>query len=1460
MDYNFDLNCFFEYYDLKKSVKKDFDGFEILDVCLYTQSKILYIKIKIDNVLPFSSYELFKDYFYVNLLEDGYFVELNVEAKNGCVDVLELYSYIQYFRDNISNIPYCDIRVKDNFCTFILEDDLKLEDFKIKLEDLSLFLKEKGISYGYNCEVLKEKSKQQEVKIIDKKVVKEREEKTEEKEKTNSFKKFPSKNKTVVKISELDPYDSYRDYSFEAQVFKIENMETKTNKIIQTLYVSNEEDALCVKRFENSFCSREQLNSISENKWYQFNGKYRYDEYSKENIFFPNSVFEIEKNEVNFLVDEEENKRIELDVHTKRSEHDGVCDADELIEAAFKMGHKAVAITDHCNCQAFPLAQKKVNEILKNNPDSDFKVIYGAQLNVVDDDIKVIRNPDERSLTDVEYVVFDLETTGLSCYYDHIIEFGAVIYGKNNVEQVNFFIKPPIKVPTFIQEKTHIYEKDLEGAISFQDAVPKILEVFKDRVLVAHNASFDYNFLNYHLTKNGYGKLTNPTIDTLNLSKVIFDHMRSYRLGMVAKKYKISYDEEVAHRADYDAEILLEVFKQMLKELRAINIETLNDLAALNNLQNERTKNAYPKIFSHYCNCLVKNKKGLKDLFKLISIAHTDQLASNEKVNKKEGSEQNSVAEARVYKTTLSEYRSDLLLGSSTNSGDVFEAAAFKTPKDLENSIAFYDYIELQPIEYYQFLIDTYKIRDYEILKDIYRRIIAESDKQNKLVVATGDVHYVNEKQKIYREVYINSKAVGGVVHPLYIFNRELRERVKTPTQFFYNTKMMKQSFSFLNDDKLVEEIVVLNTHKIADQIDFIKPIHDKLFTPQIENSDKLLSDIVYKKAHQLYGEKLDPIISQRIDKELNSIIKNGYGVIYYVAHLLVKKSNEDGYLVGSRGSVGSSFIATLAGITEVNPLEVHYRCPSCLYLQWAKDQADSGYDLPDKNCPCCGKKMIGDGQNIPFETFLGFNADKIPDIDLNFSSEYQDKAHLFTREVFGENNVFRAGTISTYAEKTAMTLVREYFESINKKVSKAYIMKIAKGCQDVKKTTGQHPGGIIVIPDYMDVYDFTPIQYPANSKDAVWKTTHFDFHEIHDNVLKFDILGHVDPSAMRLLYTTTGIDPLSIPLNDPKALKLFSTTETLDLLVDDYQEITGACGLPEFGTKLTRAVLEITKPKTISELIQVSGLTHGTGVWKNNAKDLIMEEGILLKDVIGCRDDIMTTLIRYGLAPKLSFDIMESVRKGKGLKDEFVKEMKKNNVPDWYINSCTKINYMFPKAHAVAYVIMALRIAWYKIYRPIEYYISFLTLRAEEYELETMLKEPENVKKRLDELIVNMNDPTRKDNEKKKDRKLFECLEVFYEMQCRGYRLANIDLNRSLAKQFIINPDNPKQIIPPFIVISGLGEAAGQSIVDARMEKPFISVDDVMKRTGFKKTQKEYLKKIGIFKDLPESAQMTLF
>ena len=983
-------------------------------------------------------------------------------------------------------------------------------------------------------------------------------------------------------------------------------------------------------------------------------------------------------------------KRVELHLHSKMSDMDGVTSISDYCKLAKHMGHKAIALTDHGVVQAYPEAQKAAK-------DFGIKMLYGCELYLVDDYFKGAINSGNINLNDATYVCFDLESTGLSIKYDKITEFGAVkIRNGLVVDRLDILINPEMDIPEEIQKLTNITNDMVKDKKTIKEVLPEILEFFGDSVIIAHNFEFDYNMIKEAMKVNGFGEFKQPAIDTLALSRFVYPDKQAHRLGALAKRLEVDYDSESAHRADYDAEVLANCWLALRNILaKDFNKVMLKDLEQL----------PIPQItLKHYrggyhATVLVKNRDGLKDLYKIVSFAHTEHMG----------------AHPFVPRSLLEKYRKNFLVGSACFNGEVFYKAAYRNEEQLNEAVKFYDYIELQPLENYSFLINTHQIKNEEVLKTYIKDIIKASEENQKMIVATGDVHYLNPDDKIVRDVYIQNEAVGGIQHPL--MTRERLDDQKhgaffeNPDQHYRSTEEMLDCFKWLGESKAYEYVIV-NTNKIADFCEVIEPIPDKLFTPTIDNCENLLRELCYKTAHELYGNIEDSndeakvFIKNRLDTELKGIIDNGYSVIYYIAHKLVQKSNDDGYLVGSRGSVGSSFAATMAKITEVNALPPHYRCPHCKKVIFYKgNDIKSGYDLPEMICPDCGTKMESDGQNIPFQTFLGFQAEKVPDIDLNFPTDYQATAHQYTKVLLGEDKVFRAGTISTVQFKTAYGYVRKYYENLNinpNNVKGSVTAALAHRCESVKRTTGQHPGGIVVIPRDYEVYDFTPVQYPAGDVDASWKTTHFDFHSIHDTILKLDMLGHVDPQALKMMSDLTNIDCRTLPLNDKKVISVFSSDEALGIAHKYMSPDNGALGLPEFGTQFVRQMLRETKPKSFSDLLIISGLSHGTDVRNNNAQELI-DKGITdLRGVIGCRDDIMSYLMSCGIEGHESFVIMEKVRKGKKLSADEVTLMKEHNVPDYYIESCSKIKYLFPKGHACAYVMMAIRVAYYKVYYPL--------------------------------------------------------------------------------------------------------------------------------------------------------------
>jgi DNA polymerase-3 subunit alpha (Gram-positive type) len=959
----------------------------------------------------------------------------------------------------------------------------------------------------------------------------------------------------------------------------------------------------------------------------------------------------------------------------------------------------------------------------------------------------------------------------------------------------------------------------VRGSKSEEEVLRLFREFSEGAILVAHNASFDMGFLNMSYKKYGIPEADNPVIDTLELARYLYPEFKRFGLGVLSKKFGVSLEQH--HRAIYDAEAtghLAWIFvKEAIEKHEMLLHEDLNrHVGGANSIKAARPFHA---------TILVKTQEGLKNLFKLISMSNITYFHDKA---------------PRIPRSELGKLRDGLLVGTACDKGEVFVAMMQKGYEAAKEKAKFYDYIEVMPKPVYAPLIEQELVKSEKDLEDIIQKLIAIGDELGKPVVATGNVHYLNEEDAIYRKILVNS--MGGA-NPL--------NRHSLPKVHFRTTDEMLTEFQFLGND-LAKKIVVENPNNLVDSCEVVVPVKDELYTPKIPGSEQEITDLSYNRAKELYGNPLPDIVEKRLEKELNSIIGNGFSVIYLISQKLVHKSNQDGYLVGSRGSVGSSFVATMTGITEVNPLAPHYFCPECQYSEFYEDGSyGSGFDMPEKSCPKCGTRLKKDGHDIPFETFLGFHGDKVPDIDLNFSGEYQPEAHNYTKVLFGEEYVYRAGTIGTVADKTAYGFVKGYERDHNLHFRGAEVDRLAKGATGVKRTTGQHPGGIIVIPDYMDVYDFTPIQYPADDLESEWRTTHFDFHSIHDNILKLDILGHDDPTVIRMLQDLSGIDPKTIPTDDPEVMRIFEGTDVLGVNPENIYSKTGTLGIPEFGTRFVRGMLEQTHPSTFAELLQISGLSHGTDVWLGNAEELIRQGTADLANVIGCRDDIMVYLMHAGLDDGLAFKIMESVRKGKGIPDDWQVEMKKQNVPDWYIDSCLKIKYMFPKAHAAAYVLMALRVAYFKVYFPILYYCAYFSVRADDFDLVAMAKGKEAVKERMKEITDKGMDASTK------EKNLLTVLELCNEMIERGYEFGMIDLYKSDAENFVIDGN---KLIAPFRAVPSLGLNVAKQIVEARKNGPFLSKEDLANRGKVSKTLIEYMTDNGVLKDLPDENQLSLF
>lgn len=1200
--------------------------------------------------------------------------------------------------------------------------------------------------------------------------------------------------------------------------------------------------------YEGKGIDSELLHNLKEETYLDLKGGLVLDDYSNEIQLY---VHALEKEEEPLREDPEPQKRVELHLHTKMSAMDATADIEDYCKLASHMGMKAIAVTDHGVVQSFPAAQRAGEKY-------GLKILYGIEFYMFDYPVYAY-NANNIPLNKGKYCVFDFETTGLSSSYDRPTEFGAVMVENGIVrERFDTFINPERHIPKFISEKTKITDEMVANAPKNKEALAKIEEFIGDTILVSHNANFDIGFLNAMREREGKGPITNPVIDTLALSHYLFPNAKNHRLGDLSKNLKLDfYNDDDAHRADFDAEALAHVWNAIMTILLKENPDlTLKGLTELKS----NSQSIFRHLRSQHCIAIAKNYEGLRDLYRLVSESHVTYLSSG--------------AEPKIPRSEIARYRKNLILGSACFNGEIFEIASRRRYPDLLEAVKFYDYIEIQPPANYSYRVNIGDFTNERIL-DLLKTICKAADEAHVPVCATGDCHYLNPEDKISRDVLIASRAVGSGTHPLNR-NRSRLAPFPNPDQHFRSTKEMIDAFSSFLPLDYVRKIVIDNTNKVADACESLKILKDRLYSPtsNLPGTDKKLRDICYANLQKRYGDNPDPSIVERLNKELNGIIDNGYSVTYYIAHLIIKKAHEDGYIVGSRGSVGSSFAATMADITEVNPLPPHYLCPKCKHLEWGTG-VRSGFDLSEKRCPVCGENMLRDGQNIPFETFLGFNADKVPDIDLNFPKDYQARAHAYARELLSskeENeliekglpvespHVVRAGTISTTEEKNAIGYVKKEFierflgEDSNS-YSRSYIRALAHRIVGVKRTTGQHPGGIVVIPKDQEIFDFTPFQHPADDPDASWLTTHFEFASMHDCLLKLDLLGHVDPLALRSLSLRTNVVTEEIPLNDPKVISLFLSPEALQLSANPLNFKTGAICLPEFGTDFVQRILVDAKPTCFNDLLIISGISHGTDVWTNNIQDIVQDGVASLQEVIGCRDDIMTYLISMGVPSLDSFKIMEAVRHGKGVNEAQEKLMKEHGVPDWYIVSCNKIRYLFPRAHATAYVINAVRNAWYKLYRPLDFYATYFSVRCEKFDLPAMLDGLDAVVSSYQRYEARQHSSEAKNT----DHDFMKSLQACAELYARGLKVSNISIEHSLATEWTVDREN-NAVIPPFNVLNGLGDSVAQSIIDARKNGPFLSQEDLMERTSLTNEQLKQLKNLGALKDLGESNQMSLF
>lgn len=1459
---------------------------------------------------------------------------------------INLETYVSYYpyvleqvKENLKVLEIYEdcLKMEDGFLVLVVTTEIEQERLESCLDKISTIYKKLGYPFNIEIKLCREESilaeikKELEIKVpVPAK--KTEVEKKEEKPKEKSYRKEPKDPNSIIgrgikenpiKIKSLLGEDN--NVVIEAYVFGTDYFESsKTDFKIITLKVTDYSDSIYCKVFVRDDEEYARLcKELKAGNWYKIRGYTKNDQFAKELVLNARDIIKVEKKEES-IKDTAEVKRVELHCHTKMSQMDGLADEEAIVKQAMKWGHKAIAITDHNAVQAFPHVFNLVTAHNKKLQEGEepFKAIYGAELTLIDDSVNIVIRPNQEVMLDQTYVVFDFETTGFNAGgADSIIEIGAVkIKNGEIIEKYDELINPGRPLPRKIIEVTNITDDMLKDKDNEENAIKRFIAWYGDLPMVAHNAKFDVSFLEMAHKKYNLGTFTNPVIDTLELSRTMDNNYARHSLSALVKRYEVPWDESAHHRGDYDAEGTALIFHKMLKKLSNRNIETMNQL---DTLVSKDEIHKYGR--AHHVNILVKNKVGLKNLFKLISLANTTYLYKT----------------PRILRSEIEKHREGLLVGSGCYESEVFTEGKSKSEDELSNIIRFYDYVEVQPLECYNHMIQSGDFGTEVELAAHLEKIIRVTKEAGKILVATGDVHHIKREDKVYREIIVNQKVPGGGRHPL------ARNNIKEiPSNHFRTTDEMLNDFKFLGED-LAYEIVVENTNKIADMVEIIEVIIDTggiPFSPRVKSDDgktyldcpRVVTDLVYTKAKEWYGEPLPHYIEERIatelygdivlktikeqlnatdeideqteikifeklhsvllegfdavkklikehlketseepleeealDKQVNKvlggIIGGGFDPIYLISQRLVKHSNDEGYLVGSRGSVGSSFVATLMGITEVNPLPAHYRCSNCKLSIFTDDNGNSlgadyssGFDLPDKECPTCHIPLIKDGQDMPFATFLGFNADKVPDIDLNFSDLNQASAHAYTKVLFGEDNVYRAGTIGTVAEKTAFGYVKGYCEEKELgEMRTAEIERLAMGCTGVKRTTGQHPGGIVVIPDYMDVYDFSPFQYPAEDVNAEWRTTHFDYHAIDQDVLKLDILGHSDPTQLRLIQQQSGTDIMKVPLDDKETMSIFTSTEALGVTKEQIMCNTGTLGIPEFGTPFTIKLVEDTKPTTFAELTKISGLSHGTDVWLGNAQELIQNNIVPFKEVIGCRDDIMVYLMYNGLAPIKAFKIMEFVRKGKASKDPetwqgHVKTMQEANIPEWFIDSCAKIKYMFPKAHAAAYVMSAFRIAWYKVHMPVYFYASWYSSKATDVDIEAMIKGYDAIKARLEDIQVKGFEASNKENGQA------ESLKVALEATARNIKFLNVDLYKSEATVWIAKSDT--EIYPPFNAIEGLGDTVAANLVKEREIKPFISIEDVQRRGKVSKTLVDKMVEMGVLKDLPESNQLSLF
>lgn len=1447
-----DMQDLFEHVDVKKMVASK--GKKQLSIYIKSDRLITFTNIKkmeyqlkkqvfqsaINDIVFVEQYELSEQYTAEKLMPI-YYESFLLELKEKSIIDFEIINTASYEFVGNQLIFDCErnflsvkrsAELREYFQNLFLERFGYEVQVEFKYHDAPKKEEEEEFFVPYFSKEIKEKTVEKE-KTSEKKVAKEKEPaaKTEKKEwkrfdkSKSAYRRLPDDPDIIygrsfegdsVPISEI--VDEIGEVVIVGKILSKEEREIRNEKTIVMFNVTDFTDTITVKIFVKNEQLEDISGKLSKGAFVRIKGMAVFDRFDKEITI--GSVVGI-KTIGDFTTKREDHspkKRVELHAHTLMSDMDAVVDVKTMIKRAKSWGHKAIAITDHGVVQSFTEAAHCLDK------DDDFKIIYGMEGYLVDDVKDIVENEKGQSLDDA-CVVFDIETTGFSATRDRIIEIGAVkvVEGKI-VDKYSTFVNPDIPIPFEIENLTHITDEMVMDAPMIDVILPQFLEFCKGCILVAHNASFDVGFIR---TKAAEMQIETDftVVDTVGLARMLLPKLNRFKLNVVAKELHVSLESH--HRAVDDAGATAEIFVKFIAMLKEKGITTLHDINKSGKLSPEVIK----KLPTYHVIILAKNELGRINLYRLVSKSHIEYY------NRR----------PRIPKSLLEENREGLIIGSACEAGELYRALVRKESQDeITRIVNFYDYLEIQPIGNNEFMKRSEK-SDYadittdEDLQEYNKKIVELAEQFHKLCVATCDVHFLDPEDEVYRRIIMAGKGFA--------------DADMQPPLFLRTTEEMLEEFKYLGSEK-AEEVVITNTNKVADMIEYISPVRPDKCPPVIENSDQDLRQICYNKAHSMYGDPLPEPVESRLEKELTSIIGNGFAVMYIIAQKLVWKSNEDGYLVGSRGSVGSSFVATMSGITEVNPLPAHYYCENCHYSDFDSEEVKayagkSGCDMPDKLCPVCGEPLMKDGHEIPFETFLGFYGDKEPDIDLNFSGEYQNHAHDYTEVIFGDGQTFRAGTIGTLAEKTAFGYVYKYFEEKEIHKRRPEMERIAQGCVGVRRTTGQHPGGIVVLPIGEEIYSFTPVQRPANDMTTQTITTHFDYHSIDHNLLKLDILGHDDPTMIRMLEDLTGVDAKTIRFDDEKVLSLFANLDALHITAEDLDGCDlGSLGVPEFGTEFVMQMLRDTQPKTFSDLVRISGLSHGTDVWLNNAQYFIAQGNCELSTAICTRDDIMTYLIHMGVENGLAFKIMESVRKGKGLQDHMVEAMKEAGVPEWYMESCRRIKYMFPKAHAAAYVMMAFRIAYFKVYYPLAYYAAFFSIRASSFNYELMCLGRERLEYHMADYKRRSNELTAKEQDTLKDMKLV------LEMYARGFEFAPIDIYTAKARYFQIVD---RKLMPSLSTIDGLGDKAADAVVEAAKQGKFLSRQDFKNRCKVSSTVTDLMADLGLLGDLPMTNQMSL-